>query len=127
MSTKPAQIHLKSKSHPYVQHVPIPIPFHWKEKVKQSLDKDVANNIIEPVPIHEPVRWCSKMAVVPKKDRRPRRAIDFQHLISQCQCKTHHCQSPFNLDCQIPLNEKKQSLMQWMATMPFHLTKLANH
>ena len=43
MSTKPAHIHLKSGSHPYVQHVLIPIPFHWKEEVKQSLDNDVGN------------------------------------------------------------------------------------
>ena len=108
MSTKPAHIHLKSGSHPYVQHVTISIiPFHWKEEVKQSLDKDVANNIIEPVLIGEPVEWCSKMMAVPKKDGRLYRTIDFKHLNSQCQFETHHCQSPFNLACQIPPSIKK--------------------
>ena len=55
MLTKPTHIYLKSGSHPYYQHLPISTPFHWKEEVKQSLDKDVANNIIELVPIGEPI------------------------------------------------------------------------
>ena len=67
MSAKPAHIPLKSGSHPYVQHVTTSIPFHWKEEVKQSLDKDVANNIIEPIPIGKPVERCSKMEAVKKR------------------------------------------------------------
>lgn len=55
MLTKPAHIYLISGSHPYDQHVPISITFHWKEEVKKSLDKDVASNIIELVPIGEPM------------------------------------------------------------------------
>ena len=55
MSAKPAHIHLKAGGTPYVQHVPVPIPLHWKEEVKQSLHEDITNNIIEPVPIGEPV------------------------------------------------------------------------
>ena len=34
MCTKPAQIHLKPGYIPYAHHVPIPVPFHWKEEVK---------------------------------------------------------------------------------------------
>ena len=110
MTTKPAHIHLRPDSKPYAHHVPIPIPYHWKTEVKASIDKDVTNQIIEPVPIGEPVEWCSKMIVIPKKDGRPRRTVDLQQLNSQCQRETHHCQSPFQLACQVPVNSKKTVL-----------------
>ena len=55
MITKPAHIHLRPDSKPYAHHVPIPITYHWKTEVKASIDKDIANPIIEPVPIGEPV------------------------------------------------------------------------
>ena len=81
-----------------------------RSQAKPYQYQTIANNIIESIPIGKPVEWCSKMVVVPKKDERPPRTIDFQHLNSQCQCKTHHCQAPFNLTCQIPPNLKKTVL-----------------
>lgn len=120
MCTKPAHIHLKPPGYiPYAHHVPIPVPFHWKEEVKRSLDNDIAKNIIEPV------EWCSRMIVVPKKDGRPRRTVDLQQLNKQCQRKTHHCQPPFQLACQIPPNVKKTVLDA--VNGPFPLMKPVNH
>ena len=111
MCTKPAHIHLKPPGYiPYAHHVPIPVPFHWKEEVKLSLDNDIAKNIIEPVPISEPVEWYSRMIVVPKKDGRSRRTVDLQQLNKQCQRETHLYQPPFQLACQIPPNVKKTVL-----------------
>ena len=110
MSAKPAHIHLKAGGTPYAQHVPVPIPLHWKEEVKQSLNEVITNNIIEPVPIGEPVEWCSKTIVVPKKDGQRQRTIDLQQLNEPCQRQTHHCQSPFKLVYQVPPIMKKTLL-----------------
>ena len=107
MKCKPAHIHLTQNAIPSATHVPIPIPLHWKEEVKENLYKDVENGIIEPVPVGEPVTWCSPMVVITKKDGRPRRTVDLQRLNSQCLRETHHCESPFKLACQVPSNTKK--------------------
>ena len=127
MSTKPAHLHLRADAKPFSHHVPIPIPFHWKAEVNESIDRDIANNITEPLPIGEPVEWCSKIIVIRRKDGRPRRTVDLQELNFQCQCKTHYCQSPFQLASQVPTNAKKQFLMQLMPFMPSFLTMKVNH
>lgn len=47
MSTKLAHIHHKPNSKPYGYHIPIPIPYHWKVKVRESLDKDISNHVVK--------------------------------------------------------------------------------
>ena len=71
--------------------------------MKESLDRDVERGIIAPVP----VEWCSPMVVTAKKNGKPRKTIDLQHLNSQCSRETHHCQSPFLTACQVPPNTRK--------------------
>ena len=71
MNTPPAHIYLKNNAVPHAHHIPIPIPHHWKQQVKASLDADVAKGIISEVPIGTPSTWCSRMIVVPKKDGSP--------------------------------------------------------
>ena len=110
MSLPPVHIHLKENAKPYGHHTPIPVPFHWKKEVKESLERDVERGIIAPVPIGTPVEWCSPMVVTAKKNGKPRRTIDLQHLNSQCSRETHHCQSPFLAACQVPPNKKKTIL-----------------
>ena len=61
-----AKIHLKPKVVPYARHTLTLIPHHLKAKVKASLDKDIEQGIIKPVPIGTPVTWCSSMVVVSK-------------------------------------------------------------
>ena len=84
-------IHLNENAKLYACHTPIPIPFHWKEKVKESLDRDVERGIIAKVPIGTPVEWCSPVVVTAKKNGKPRRTIDLQHLNSHYSRETHHC------------------------------------
>ena len=50
MKSEPLKIAFKPDYAPRAIHKPIPIPHHWKEKVKSQLDADVALGIIEPVP-----------------------------------------------------------------------------
>ena len=107
MDTIPATIHLKEDNTPHANHTPIPVPYHWKEEVKNDLDRDVERGIIKPVPIGTPVTWCSKMLVTPKKSGKPRRVVDFQKLNAQCSRETHHCPSPFRAASQVPAGTKK--------------------
>ena len=102
MKCKPVHIHIKPNATPVARHTPVPIPIHWREQVKESLDRDVRDGIIEPVPIGEPVTWCSPMVVTAKKDGTPRRTVDLQKLNAQCSRETHHCESPFKLASQVP-------------------------
>ena len=52
---------------PKVRHNPIPVPFHFKEPVKQGLWEDVKRGIITPVPVGMPTDWCSTMVITAKK------------------------------------------------------------
>ena len=47
------------------------------------------------------------MVVTTKKDGSPRLTIDLQKLNSQSLRETHHCQSPFQLACQVPAGTYK--------------------
>ena len=110
MSAQPAHIHLKEGAVAKARHNPIPVPYHLKEPVRQALMKDVERGILKPVPIGTPTDWCSTMVITTKKDGRPRRTIDYQHLNSQCKRETHHTGSPFQLALQVPANTKKTVL-----------------
>ena len=48
-------------------HAPIPVSHHWKKRVKQDTDRDVALGIIEAVPVGTPTTWCLRIVVTPKK------------------------------------------------------------
>ena len=81
-----------------------------KKEMKESLDRDVERGIIAPAPIGTPVEWCSPVVVTAKKNEKPRRTIDLQHLNSQSSRETHHCQSPFLAAFQVPPDTKKTIL-----------------
>lgn len=106
-NTVPAKIHLKKGAIPHIKTVPIPVPIHWRDIIKKQLDEDVLKGVIEPVPIGDAITWCSQMVIVQKHDGRPRRTVDFQKLNNQCYRELHHCQPPFALASQIPINVKK--------------------
>ena len=112
MSGPPAHIHLKEGSTPKARHNPIPVPYHYKEQVKEALWEDVKRGIISPVPIGTPTDWCSTMVITAKKKQngKPRRTVDYQHLNPQCKRETHHTSSPFQLSLQVPPNTKKTVL-----------------
>ena len=85
MNVPAAHIHVKSNEALYRKHIAIPVPYHRKESVKQSLDKDVERGIITPVAVGTPTQWCCPMVVKSKKNRQPRRTIDLQRLEAQNQ------------------------------------------
>ena len=102
MSGPAAHIHLKEVAVLKARHNPIPVPFHFKEPVRQALWKDVERGIIAPVPMGMPTDWCNTMVITAKKNGNPQRTVDYQHLNSQCKQVTHHTGSPFQLVLQVP-------------------------
>ena len=113
MTGEPLNIAFLPEHIPTAVHKPIPIPHHWKDKVKTQLDTDVALGIIEPVPQGTPTKWCSRMIVVPKKDGSPRRTVDLQSLNKATRRETHHTQTPFNIVSVVPPEKKKTILDAW--------------
>ena len=60
MKTPPAYIHLKGDASPYACHTSIPVPHHWKEQAKASLDADIEQKHHHKIPMKlqqpDPVR-----------------------------------------------------------------------
>ena len=71
MAGPPLDITLEEGATPVAVHSPIPIPHHWKYRVKSELDRDVMLGVIKPVPTGTPTDWCSRMVVTPKHDGAP--------------------------------------------------------
>lgn len=113
MEGKPMDIEFIPGAKPTAVHTPIPVPHHWKKRVKEELDRDVALGIIEPVPVGTPTTWCSRMVVAPKKDGSPRRTVDLQKLNEATMRETHHTSSPFNQVSMIPAYTRKTVLDAW--------------
>ena len=80
MTGEPVRLHLKEEVVPYAAHTPIPVPHHWKQKVKEDIDRDVRLGISEKVPQGTTSRWCARMIVTAKKNGDPRRTVDLQKL-----------------------------------------------
>lgn len=80
MNVPPLRLMVDKDAKPVAFHKPIPVPLHWRDKIKEGIDMDVRLGVIEPVPIGEPVTWCHRMVICAKKNSEPRRTVDFQPL-----------------------------------------------
>ena len=95
------------------RHSPIPVPLHWRDAVKEGLDRDVRLGVIEPVPIGEPVTWCHRMVICAKNDGTPRRTVDFLPLNAHATRETHHTPSPFHQARSVTHGKKNTVLDAW--------------
>ena len=130
ISSPTAHNHLKEEAFAKAKHNPIPVPSHFKEPVRQALWEDEKRGIITPVLPGMATDWCSTMVITDKKNGKPQRTIDYQHLNSQCKWETHHTGSPFHCKCHlskrkvldtVPLDKESQLLTtfitQWRGFM----------
>lgn len=113
MEGPPLQLMVDPNASPVARHTPVPVPLHWQDKVKEGLDQDVRLGVIEPVPIGEPVTWCHRMVICPKKNGKPRRTVDFQALNAHAVRETHHTVSPFYQARSVPNNKRKTVFDAW--------------
>ena len=122
MDGSPMRLMVDPDAEPVAHHTPIPVPLHWQEAVKAGLDQDVALGVLEPVPVGEPVTWCHRMVVCPKKNGKPRRTVDFQSLNLHATRETHHTQSPFHQARSVPYIKKKTVFDCWNGyhSVPLH-------
>lgn len=122
MNGPPMRLMLDPHAEPTAYHKAIPVPIHWREKVKASLEQDVRLGVIEPVPIGEPVTWCHRMIVCAKKNGEPRRTVDFRALNTYAKRETHYTQSPFHQARSVPAQKKKSVLDAWNGyhSVPLH-------
>ena len=122
MQGPPLRLMVDPNAKPVAYHTPIPVPLHWTEEVKARLDQDVRLGVIEPVPVGEPVGWCHRMVICPKKDGKPRRTVDFQPLNKHATRETHHTQSPFIQARSVPHHTIKTVFDAWNGyhSVPLH-------
>jgi hypothetical protein len=113
MEGPPMQLMVDPDATPVAHHTPVPVPLHWQDAVKAGLDQDVRLQVIEPVPVGEPVTWCHRMVICAKKNGTPRRTVDFQPLNAHATRETHHTQSPFHQARYVPHGKKKSVFDAW--------------
>ena len=113
MTGDPVKLHLKDDAVPHAIHTPIPVPHHWKQQVKDDLDRDIHLSIIKPVPQGTTSRWCARMVVTSKKNGDPRRTVDLQKLNITTDREVHHTSSIFEVVSTVPSKTKKTVLDAW--------------
>ena len=113
MAGPPLHFTLKEGTVPKVVHTPAKIPVHWKDTVKQQLDRDVRMGILKEVPPDEPVEWQHRMVVVRKHDGSPRRTVDMQELNKATLRPTHPLTSPYLKAMSVPPNTYKTVTDAW--------------
>ena len=93
MSGAPIDIQLRDGSTPVCVNHARPVPYAFRDQIKQQLDDMVNDQTIEHV--SDPSEWCHPIVVVDKKgtsEKRP--TVDFKKLNNQLQRPAHPMQSP---------------------------------
>ena len=103
----PLKLHVDPESKPIAVHKPIPVPLHWQQEMKASIDRNVKLGVLKAVTVGEPVTWCHRMVTARKKNGKPRRTVDMQVLNKHAVRETHHTQSPFHQATLVHAGTKK--------------------
>ena len=121
-SAPPLRLFVDAQATPVAAYTPSIVPAHWNEEVKKGLDRDVKLGVLEPVPVNEPAKWCSRMVVTPKPDGSPRRVIDFGPVNKNAPRQPHHTKSPHTIVMSVPGNTIKSVLDNWHGyhSVPIH-------
>ena len=87
--TEPVKLHVKADVVHHAIYCARNVPFGIRDKAKEALDKQVRDDIIEPV--NEPTEWCSAMVPVIKFDKSSVRiCVDFRKLNMSPKREIYH-------------------------------------
>ena len=121
MSGPLLRLHIDDSQPPPPCHKVVPIPIHWRGRVKADIDRDVALGVLQKVPDDAPVKYLSRMIITAKANGDPRRTIDFQPLNKKTPRQTFPLETPFHLASRVPKNVKKTVVDAWNG---YHLVPL---
>ena len=111
--SEPLRLFVDPAAKPVAIHTPSQVPIHWKDAVKQGLERDVRLGVIEKIPENTPSTWCSRMVITAKHDGTPRRVVDFQPVNDHAPRQTHHTETPWAIASAVPPNTRKSVLDAW--------------
>ena len=111
--SEPLRLYVDPTAKPVAIRTPSQVPLHWKEAVKEGLDRDVRLGVLEKVPENTPDTWCARMVITAKSDGSPRRVVDFQQLNKSCPRQTHHTETPWALVSSVPAETRKSVVDAW--------------
>ena len=111
--SEPLRLHLDPSAKPVAIRTASQVPIHWKDAVKEGLDRDVALGVLEKVAENTPTEWCSRMVITSKSDGTPRRVVDYQQVNKACPRQTHHTETPWALVSSVPPNTRKSVVDAW--------------
>ena len=92
------KVPMKENATPIAQK-PRRVPYLLTDPLKKQLEEFVENDIIEPVPQHEAITWCSPLVVQPKpKNPNAIRACLDLRLVNKSMLRTRQVQAPITED-----------------------------
>ena len=94
------QIHLPMKEDAIpIAQKPRRVPFHLIEPLQDRIEEFIAKDIMEKVPDHEAITWCSPIVVQPKpKNPKDIRVSLDLHLLNKSMLRTRNVQAPITED-----------------------------
>ena len=93
MKGPPMKIKIKPNAKPYKVNGARPIPYAYRDRIKEQLDAMVRDGIIEEV--SEPCEWCHPIVLVPKRNTEEMRmTVDFKKLNNQVERPVHPARTP---------------------------------
>ena len=94
------QIHLPMKKDAIpIAQKPRRVPYHLTEPLQSRIEEFIANDIMEKVPDHKAITWCSPIVVQPKlKNPEDIRVSLDLHLLNRSMLRTRNIQAPITED-----------------------------
>ena len=87
------KIHVQPDTPPFAVHAARPIPFAWREEVREQLETMVQQGVIELL-CDQPSEWCHPLVIVPKSSGSVRICVDMTKLNKRVARATYPLTTP---------------------------------
>ena len=100
---EPVRLHVSKDYIPKNHTKPADVSLHLSKAVRLELERDLRIGVLRKVPVNTPsYKGLHILVVVPKKDGKVRRTVDFKHLNNLIPHQAHHTNPPFSAVSRIP-------------------------